>query len=142
MNLAISLAEEAGEDVPIGAIVVNAEGKIIGKGVNTRTTLGDPVGHAEINAIIEAGKNIGNWRLDGATLFVTLEPCPMCAGAISQTRISRLVFGAFDEKSGAVGSLWDILRDQRAIHKVEVISGVEAEKCAALLTNFFNKQTR
>ena len=140
MDLAISLAQEAHQDLPIGAIIIDENGKIIGKGVNTRTTLGDPVGHAEINAILQAGKNLGNWRLDNTTLFVTLEPCAMCAGAIAQTRISKLVFGAWDEKAGAVGSVWDILRDPRSIHKVEVIAGIESEKCAQLLTNFFTKQ--
>jgi tRNA(adenine34) deaminase len=139
MNLAIALATEVKNDLPIAAIVIDENGNIIGKGVNTRVTLRDPVGHAEINAIIEASKVINNWRLDGSTIFVTLEPCAMCAGAIAQTRISRLVFGAWDEKAGAVGSVWDVIRDPRAIHKIEVISGIAEEKCASLLTQFFTK---
>ena len=139
MDYAIALAQEANNDVPIGAIVLDENNKIIGKGTNTRVELGDPIGHAEINAIVEASKKIKNWRLDNCTLVVTLEPCAMCAGAIAQSRISKVVFGAWDEKAGAAGSVWDILRDPRSIHKVEVIGGVEAEKSAALLSEFFNR---
>ncbi|MEY3448226.1 MAG: hypothetical protein RLZZ14_750, partial [Actinomycetota bacterium] len=102
--------------------------------------LSDPVGHAEIVAIKSAARALGKWRLDGCTLVVTLEPCAMCAGAIAQSRISRLVFGAFDEKAGAVGSLMDVLRDPRALQKVEVISGVMQEECAKVLSDFFKER--
>lgn len=126
-------------DVPVGAIVVNKDGAIIGRGYNRREVDLDPVAHAEIVAMRQAASHEGNWRLDGCTLVVTLEPCAMCAGAISQARISRLIFGAWDEKAGAVGSIWDVLRDPRALYKVEVHSGVLEGECAALLSSFFNR---
>jgi tRNA(adenine34) deaminase len=111
-------------DVPVGAIVVNKDGVIVGKGFNEREANNDPTAHAEVVAIRNAAARLQNSRLDGCTLIVTLEPCAMCAGAIAQSRISKLVFGAWDEKAGAVGSVWDVLRDPRSIFKVEVTSGV------------------
>ncbi|MFY8168754.1 MAG: nucleoside deaminase, partial [Candidatus Nanopelagicus sp.] len=120
-----------------GALVVNDQGEIIGVGENLREKNNDPTAHAEIVAIKNAAQKIGNWRLDDLTMVVTLEPCAMCAGAIVQTRMKRLVFGAFDEKAGAVGSIWDVVRDARALTKIEVISGVLEKECAQVLTNFF-----
>lgn len=133
-------SSKASGDVPVGAVVLDEAGRLVGIGSNRRELLSDPVGHAEIVAIKSAARALGKWRLDGCTLVVTLEPCAMCAGAIAQSRISRLVFGAFDEKAGAVGSLMDVLRDPRAPHKVEVISGVMEEECASVLQEFFKEQ--
>jgi tRNA(adenine34) deaminase len=130
------IASQTG-DVPVGAIVVNAEGVVIGKGFNEREANNDPTAHAEIVAIRSAASRLQKSRLDGCTLIVTLEPCAMCAGAIAQSRISKVVFGAWDEKAGAVGSVWDVLRDPRSIFKVEVNSGVLEAECAELLTEFF-----
>jgi tRNA(adenine34) deaminase len=139
MQQALALANQAAtsDDVPVGALIVNDQGKIIGVGENLREKNNDPTAHAEIIAIKNAAQKIGNWRLDDLTMVVTLEPCAMCAGAIVQTRIKRLVFGAFDEKAGAVGSIWDVVRDKRVLTKVEVISGVLEKECAQVLTNFF-----
>ena len=139
MQQAISLANETAikGDVPVGALVVDDSGKIIGQGANLREQENDPTAHAEIVAIRNAAKKIGNYRLDELTMVVTLEPCGMCAGAIAQSRIKRLVFGSFDEKYGAVGSVWDLLRDSRAIYKPEVLSGVLENECAQLLSDFF-----
>lgn len=125
-------------DVPVGAVIVNKDGVIVGKGFNEREANNDPTAHAEIVAIRNAAARLQNSRLDGCTLIVTLEPCAMCAGAIAQSRISKLVFGAWDEKAGAVGSVWDVLRDPRSIFKVEVTSGVLEDECAALLKDFFS----
>jgi tRNA(adenine34) deaminase len=125
-------------DVPVGAIVVNKDGVIVGKGFNEREANSDPTAHAEVVAIRSAASRLQNSRLDGCTLIVTLEPCAMCAGAIAQSRISHLIFGAWDEKAGAVGSVWDVLRDPRSIFKVEVTSGVLENECAALLKDFFS----
>lgn len=133
-------SSKASGDVPVGAVVLDEAGRLVGIGSNRRELLSDPLGHAEIVAIKSAARALGKWRLDGCTLVVTLEPCAMCAGAIAQSRISRLVFGAFDEKAGAVGSLMDVLRDPRAPHKVEVISGVMKEECASVLQEFFKEQ--
>jgi tRNA(adenine34) deaminase len=130
----------ASGDVPVGAVVLNSKGEIIALANNTRELLRDPLGHAELVAIRAAARALGNWRLDGCTLVVTLEPCAMCAGAILQARIPRLVFGAWDEKAGAVGSTWDLIRDPRALHKVEVVSDVLKDECAALLKEFFQEQ--
>lgn len=124
-------------DVPVGAVVLDPEGRIIGRGRNTREAQQDPTGHAEIGALRAAAATVGSWRLDGCTLVVTLEPCTMCAGAIVGARIARLVFGAIDDKAGAVGSLWDVVRDRRLNHRPEVLGGVEADTCAELLTEFF-----
>ena len=125
-------------DVPVGAVIINKDGVIVGKGFNEREANNDPTAHAEVVAIRNATARLQNSRLDGCTLIVTLEPCAMCAGAIAQSRISKLVFGAWDEKAGAVGSVWDVLRDPRSIFKVEVTSGVLEDECAALLKDFFS----
>lgn len=137
MREAIAIAQEslASNDVPVGALVIDPSGKIIATGVNEREAKSDPTAHAEIVAMRKAATN--GWRLDNHTLVVTLEPCAMCAGAIAQARISKVIFGAWDEKAGAAGSVWDVLRDPRAIHRVEVESGVLEKECAALLTDFF-----
>jgi len=139
---ALEVAESAtaSGDVPVGAVVFNAEGQLVGVGHNLRERDCDPTAHAEVIAIREAALKAGTWRLDNHTLVVTLEPCAMCAGAIAQSRIKTLVFGAWDEKAGAVGSVWDILRDPRAIHQVEVISGIMEVECAELLSTFFKQQ--
>jgi tRNA(adenine34) deaminase len=130
-------AATASGDVPVGAIILDRAGEVVSTGVNQRELMNNPIGHAEIIAIEKAASALGDWRLDGCTLVVTLEPCAMCAGAIAQSRISKVIFGAWDEKAGAVGSKWDLLRDPRQIHKPEVVSGVLREECAALLTEFF-----
>ena len=142
MQQAIELAKGASnfDDVPVGVLIVNEQGEVLATGQNLREKDNDPTAHAEIVAIKNAGGKIGNWRLDDLTLVVTLEPCVMCAGAIAQSRMKRLVFGAFDEKAGAVGSIWDVIRDPRALTKVEVVSGVLADECAVLLKDFFNKK--
>ena len=142
MQQAILLAKEAAikGDVPVGALVVDDLANVVGKGLNLREQDNDPTTHAEIVAIREAAKQIGSYRLDDLTMVVTLEPCGMCAGAIAQSRIKRLVFGSFDEKYGAVGSVWDLLRDTRAIYKPEVLSGVLEDECAQLLSEFFEEK--
>jgi len=127
-------------DVPIGAVVVDADGAIVGTGRNVREADADPTGHAEVVALRAAARARGEWRLDGCTLVVTLEPCTMCAGALVLARVDRLVFGAYDDKAGAVGSLWDVVRDRRLNHRPEVLSGVMAEESAALLAEFFRGQ--
>ena len=139
MQQAISLAKDAAahDDVPVGAIVVNELGEVLGTGHNLREESNDPTAHAEMVAMRNAASKIGNWRMDELTMIVTLEPCAMCAGAISQSRFKRLVFGAWDEKAGAVGSVWDVIRDQRNLNKVEVITGVLEKECSEILTNFF-----
>ncbi|MBU3643370.1 MAG: nucleoside deaminase [Candidatus Nanopelagicaceae bacterium] len=143
MAKAIELARAAASasgDVPVGAIILNKDNEVIATGANQREMSHNPVAHAEIIAIQKAASAIGNWRLDDCTLVVTLEPCAMCAGAIAQARIPKLIFGAWDEKAGAVGSQWDLLRDPRQLHKPEVIAGVMAEECAALLAEFFQEK--
>ena len=139
MRQALALAAlAAGDgDVPVGAVVVDASGTVIGTGRNTRERDNDPTGHAEIIAMREAAAALGEWRLEGCMLVVTLEPCTMCAGALVAARVQRLVFGAFDEKAGAVGSLWDVVRDRRLNHRPEVVSGVLADDSATLLRDFF-----
>ncbi len=140
-RMAEALAEAAlattHDDVPVGAIVVAADGRIIGRGHNRREVDGDPTAHAEVVAIREAADTLGGWRLDGCTLYVTLEPCTMCAGAIVQSRIATLVYGADDAKAGAVVSLFDTVRDPRLPHTPVVVRGVEAEASAELLRDFF-----
>ena len=131
-----ALATDAA-DVPIGAVVLSPAGEVIGSGHNVRERDGDPTGHAEIVALRAAAASIGEWRLAGCTLVVTLEPCTMCAGALVLARVDRLVYGAEDPKAGAVGSLWDVVRDRRLNHRPEVLSGVLAEESAALLREFF-----
>ena len=142
MDKAIALAEKAiaTGDVPVGAIIVNSDGELIGSGANEREADNDPTAHAEIVAIRNATSYLQNSRLDGCTLVVTLEPCAMCAGAIAQSRISNLIFGAWDEKAGAVGSVWDVIRDPRALYKINVTSGIRETECAKLLTQFFEGQ--
>jgi tRNA(adenine34) deaminase len=126
-------------DVPIGAVVVDEAGEIIGRGHNEREATGDPTAHAEIVAIRQAAAAVGEWRLEGCTLVVTLEPCTMCAGAIVLARVDRVVFGAYDEKAGAVGSLWDVVRDRRLNHRPEVVGGVMADETGAVLRDFFGR---
>ena len=142
MREALALADSAAfvGDVPVGAVVIDQHGAVIGKGFNTREVSHNPLGHAEVNALNDAAKNLGSWRLDDCTLVVTLEPCTMCAGAIVQSRVGRVVFGAFDEKAGAIGSLWDVVRDLRLPHRPEVVSGVLASEAAQLLTDFFKNK--
>ena len=135
--LALAQLAQASGDVPVGAIIYDTNGKELARGNNQRELHGDPTAHAEIIAIRSAAKKLGDWRLDGCTLVVTLEPCAMCAGAIAQSRIGHLVFGAWDEKAGAVGSVWDVIRDPRALVKIEVTSGIRSEECAVLLKEFF-----
>ena len=134
------IASVASKDVPVGAAILNANGDLISTGNNQRELLNDPTAHAEIVAIRHAATALGHWRLDGCIIVVTLEPCAMCAGAIAQSRVSKVVFGAWDEKAGASGSVWDLLRDPRALHKVEVTSGVLEEECGAMLKEFFSEQ--
>jgi tRNA(adenine34) deaminase len=132
------------DDVPIGAVVVDADGQVVGRGRNVREAAADPTGHAEVVALRDAAVARGAWRLDGCTLVVTLEPCTMCAGAAVLSRVDRVVFAAFDPKAGAVGSLWDVVRDRRLNHRPEVISGVLADEAASLLDEFFatHRETR
>jgi len=141
MRSAINIAQSAlkTDDVPVGALIVDSENNVISTGYNEREAHQDPTAHAEIVAIRRAAQKLGTWRLDECKLVVTLEPCAMCAGAIAQSRINTLIFGAWDEKAGAVGSVWDVLRDPRTIHKMEVIGGVLEADCAELLTNFFRQ---
>jgi len=139
MARALDLAREAlvDGDVPVGAIVVDASGQVIGTGRNTRERDADPTGHAEIVALREAASIRGEWRLDGCTLVVTLEPCTMCAGALVLARVSTLVFGAWEPKTGAVGSLWDVVRDRRINHRPQVYAGILEAECAALVRDYF-----
>ena len=131
--------QEAGraEDVPVGAVILDAAGSVIARGRNRREIDRDPTAHAEMVAIRQAAAALGNWRLTGLTLVVTLEPCTMCAGAVTLARLARVVYGAEDPKGGAVGSLWDVLRDTRLNHRPEVIGGVLAAECGDLLRDFF-----
>jgi tRNA(adenine34) deaminase len=139
MRAALEIARAAldGGDVPVGAVVLGPSGTVIGTGHNVRESAADPTGHAEVIALREAAAGRGQWRLDGCTLVVTLEPCTMCAGAAVLARVDRLVFGAYDEQAGAVGSLWDVVRDRRLNHRPEVIAGILAEESTALLEEFF-----
>ncbi|WP_423817183.1 tRNA adenosine(34) deaminase TadA [Rothia nasimurium] len=129
----------ASEDVPIGAVVVDAAGQVIGRGYNRREADADPTAHAEVIAIRQAAEHLGSWRLEGCTLVVTLEPCLMCAGAILLARLPTVVMGAWEEKTGAAGSVYDVLRDRKVNHWVEVYPGVLEKECAELLTTFFRK---
>jgi tRNA(adenine34) deaminase len=141
MRAALEVARQASgsDDVPVGAVLLDPHRTIIGAGHNQREATGDPTAHAEVVAMREAAEWLGSWRLEGCTLVVTLEPCTMCAGAIVLARMRRLVFGAYDEKAGAVGSLWDVVRDRRLNHRPEVVSGVLAEESRALLLEFFDR---
>lgn len=142
MGLALEEARAAlaTGDVPVGAVVLDPSGAVVGRGRNVREAESDPTGHAEVVAMREAAKALGEWRLEGCTLVVTLEPCTMCAGAVVLGRLECLVFGAYDDKAGAVGSLWDVVRDRRLNHRPEVVSGVLAEESAELLDAFFRRQ--
>lgn len=142
MRLALGEAEQALStgDVPVGAVVLGPSGDVLGRGRNQREAVGDPTAHAEIVALRAAAAERGTWRLDGCTLVVTLEPCAMCAGALGQARVDRLVYGAADPKAGAAGSVWDLVRDRRMNHRPEVIGGVLADECAELLRLFFAAQ--
>lgn len=144
MRLALAEAVQAPatRDVPVGAIVVDAAGKVIAARRNERELLGDPTAHAELLALRSAAEVTGDWRLTDCTLVVTLEPCVMCAGAILAARIPTVVFGAWDEKAGAAGSLYDVLRDRRLNHRVEVFAGIEADAAAQLLLDFFEDPLR
>jgi len=139
MRLALEEARAAPAhgDVPVGAVVVGPDGALLGRGRNRREETTDPTAHAELEAMRAAARGLGSWRLDGCTLVVTLEPCAMCAGAAAQARMARLVFGADDPKAGAVTSLWDLVRDPRLPHRVEVHRGVLADESAGLLRSFF-----
>lgn len=139
MSSAIEIARsaQASGDVPVGAVILDGAGELIATGKNEREAHNDPTAHAEIVALRSAANKLGKWRLEDCTLVVTLEPCAMCAGAIAQARIKTLVFGAWDERAGAVGSVWDVLRDPRALLQLEVISGVQEAACARLLSEFF-----
>ena len=139
MTRALALAAEAGAagDVPVGAVVLDASGRIVGEGRNLREQTHDPTGHAEIVALRDAAASLGSWNLEDHTLVVTLEPCVMCAGAILQARVGRVVFGAWDDKAGAAGSMYDVLRDRRLPYRAEVIGGVQADAALARLRAFF-----
>ncbi len=144
MRLALEEARAAAEssDVPVGAVVLDRTGQVVARGRNRREADRDPTAHAEILALREAARALGSWRLEGCTLVVTLEPCTMCAGAVVLARTERLVFGAFDEKAGAVSSLWDVVRDRRLNHRPEVLGGVLEADCAAVLLDFFAARRR
>ncbi len=135
--LELARAAPAHGDVPVGAVVVTAGGEVVGTGANDREGAGDPTAHAEVLALRAAAAALGSWRLTGCTLVVTLEPCTMCAGALVLARVDRVVYGAADPKAGAVGSLWDVVRDRRLNHRPEVVGGVLAEQCSAVLRAFF-----
>jgi len=143
MGIALREAKKAGDrgEIPIGAVVVR-DGRIIGRGFNLREGKHDPVAHAEIIAIRQAARKAGNWRLTGATLYVTLEPCPMCMGAILLARIDRVVFGCYDPKAGAAGSLYDLSNDSRLNHRVSLVAGVREEECSTILSGFFSALRR
>jgi tRNA(adenine34) deaminase len=140
MERALALAAEAGAhgDVPVGAVVTDADGAILGEGRNLREVTADPTAHAEVVALRAAAASAGSWNLTGCTLVVTLEPCLMCAGALLQARISRVVFGAWDDKAGAAGSMYDVVRDRRLPYRAEVIGGVREDEASALLRAFFD----
>ncbi|MEN3272960.1 MAG: tRNA(adenine34) deaminase [Actinomycetota bacterium] len=139
MAIALGEAAAAGEagDVPVGAVVLGPDGAEVTRGRNEREVAGDPTAHAELLALRRAASAVGSWRLDGCTLVVTLEPCPMCAGAVVAGRVARVVFGAADPKAGACGSLYNLCVDPRLNHEAKVVQGVRADECSALLTSFF-----
>jgi tRNA(adenine34) deaminase len=140
MRQAIAEAKAAGPDVPVGAVVLDADGAVISRGRNEREGTADPTAHAEILALRAAGVSRKNWRLDGCTLVVTLEPCTMCAGALLAGRVARLVYGTYDPRAGAAGSVWDVLHDPRLGPPVEVLTGVLSAECAAILRGFFEER--
>ena len=141
MRAALAVAQKANAsgDVPVGAVIINSAGEIIATGHNERELHNDPTAHAEIVAIRRAAEILGQWRLEDHTIVVTLEPCPMCAGAIAQSRLETVVFGAWDEKAGAVGSMWDLLRDPRSTFRTEVRAGVLADECGELIKSFIQE---
>ncbi|WP_431780451.1 tRNA adenosine(34) deaminase TadA [Streptomyces chumphonensis] len=144
MRLALAEARRApeGGDVPVGAVVLGPDGRtVLGRGHNEREAAGDPTAHAEVLALRAASRAVGEWRLTGCTLVVTLEPCTMCAGALVLARVDRVVYGARDAKAGAAGSLWDAVRDRRLNHRPEVIAGVLAQECGGVLTAFFRDRS-
>ena len=140
MRHALTLAERAAQagDVPVGAVVVSGSGELLGEGWNQRERDGDPSAHAEVVAIRAAAARLGSWRLAGCTLVVTMEPCPMCAGAAMLARVERVVLSAWDPKLGACGSVWDVLRDRRATHRAEVVGGVLEQECGDVVRRFFD----
>ena len=140
VGLALEMASQPGLEMPIAAVVIGPDGRVLGRGVNRREARNDPTAHAEILALREAGAALGDWRLQGCTLAVTLEPCTMCAGATVLARVERLVFGAFDDKAGAVGGLWDVVRNPRLNHTVEVVGGVREQECSTVLSDFFRER--
>ena len=144
MRRALELAERAADagDVPVGALVVDASGEVLGEGWNRREADADPTAHAEVLALRAAAQGLGSWRLEGCTLVVTMEPCPMCAGAAMLARVERVVLGAWDPKLGACGSVWDVVRDRRATHRAEVVGGVLEEECAEVVRRFFDGHRR
>ena len=139
MRRALTLAQRAADagDVPVGAVVVDASGEVLGEGWNLREARQDPTAHAEVVALRAAAHRLGTWRLSGCTLVVTMEPCPMCAGATMLARVERIVVGAWDPKLGACGSVWDVVRDRRATHRAEVVGGVLEDECGAIVRDFF-----
>ena len=144
MRRALELAERAADagDVPVGALVVDASGEVLGEGWNRREADADPTAHAEVLALRAAAQSLGSWRLEGCTLVVTMEPCPMCAGAVVLARVERVVLGGWDPKLGACGSVWDVVRDRRATHRAEVVGGVLEEECAEVVRRFFDGHRR
>ena len=139
MRRALTLAARAAQagDVPVGAVVVGSDGVVLGEGFNVREADGDPTGHAEVVALRAASRTVGSWRLEGCELVVTMEPCPMCAGAAVLARVERVVLGAWDPKLGACGSVWDVPRDRRVTHRVEVVGGVLEDECGDIVRDFF-----
>ncbi len=137
MGLALDAAAAASGDVPIGAVVLGPDGAVLASAHNEREAARDPTAHAELLALRRAGAAFGSWQLSGCTLAVTLEPCLMCAGALVLARVQRLVLGAWDHQAGAAGSVWDVVRDRRVNHRVEVVGGIREAECAALLDAFF-----
>jgi tRNA(adenine34) deaminase len=142
MELAMDQARTGGAtgEIPIGAVILDGQGAVVARAHNRRESLVDPTAHAEVLALREAASALGRWRLDDCTMVVTLEPCPMCAGAIVMARVRRLVFGAWNEEYGAAGSRWDLVRDRRLNHRSEVIGGVRADECGAMVTEFMLTQ--
>jgi tRNA(adenine34) deaminase len=139
MRRALVVAAGSPDDVPVGALLLGPDGRELAAAGNEREAAGDPTAHAEVLVLRRAAAALGTWRLDGCTLVVTLEPCTMCAGALVLARVGTLVFGAWEPKTGAVGSLWDVVRDRRLNHRPEVYGGVLSAECAALMRNFFRK---
>ena len=142
MDIAMAQARTGGAagEIPIGAVVVDGDGRVVARAHNSREMLRDPTAHAEVLALREAATALGRWRLDDCTMVVTLEPCPMCAGAVVMSRVRRLIFGAWNEEYGAAGSRWDLVRDRRLNHRSEVIGGVRADECGAMVTEFMVSQ--